>query len=93
MYILAPIDMKVKNISRKPNLLKADQKLSLGVKLVVLRGRSSVLIPNNSDSGFCGLLAVNVNKRIMKNYGQIQAPLFENQLGDLVYFTAQFNKM
>ena len=27
-----------------------------------------------------------VNKEIMKNYGKIQAPIFENQLGDNVYF-------
>ena len=33
-------------------------------------------------------MASNVNKRIMKSYGQIQAPVFENQLGDLVFFDA-----
>ena len=37
-------------------------------------------------------MAVNVNKRIMQSYGQIQAPIFENQLGDLVNFTAGFEK-
>ena len=33
-------------------------------------------------------MAANVNKRIMQGYGQIQAPIFENQLGDLVFFDA-----
>lgn len=33
-------------------------------------------------------MASNVNKRIMKRYEQIQAPVFENQLGDLVFFDA-----
>ena len=33
-------------------------------------------------------IASNVNKRIMQNYGRIQAPIFENQLGDLVFLEA-----
>ena len=33
-------------------------------------------------------IATEVNKRIMKNYGSAQAPIFENQLGNLVYFEA-----
>ena len=32
-------------------------------------------------------IAADVNKRIMKSYGRIQAPVFENQLGRLVYFS------
>ena len=32
-----------------------------------------------------GTMAGNVNKNIMKGYNQIQAPIFENQLGDLVF--------
>ena len=35
-------------------------------------------------------MAANVNRRIMENYGQIQAPIFENQLGNLVWFNAGF---
>ena len=31
-------------------------------------------------------IASEVNKEIMQNYGRIQAPIFENQLGDKVYF-------
>ena len=31
-------------------------------------------------------IASEVNKEIMENYGQIQAPIYENQLGDKVYF-------
>ena len=31
-------------------------------------------------------IAMNVNKRIMSDYGHAQAPIFENQLGNLVYF-------
>ena len=31
-------------------------------------------------------MAANVNKRMMENYGQIQPPIFENQLGDSVWF-------
>ena len=33
-------------------------------------------------------MAANVNKKIMQGYGQIQAPVFENQLGDNVFFDA-----
>ena len=33
-------------------------------------------------------MAANVNKRIMRGYGHIQAPVFKNQLGDLVFFDA-----
>ena len=33
-----------------------------------------------------GTMAGKVNRNIMKGYNQIQAPIFENQLGDLVYF-------
>ena len=33
-------------------------------------------------------MAANVNKQIMQGYGQIQAPVFENQLGNNVYFDA-----
>ena len=31
-------------------------------------------------------IATEVNKEIMQNYQRIQAPIFENQLGDKVYF-------
>ena len=31
-------------------------------------------------------MAASVNKRIMQSYGRIQAPIFENQLGNMVYF-------
>ena len=31
-------------------------------------------------------IASGVNKEIMENYGKIQAPIFENQLGDKIYF-------
>ena len=31
-------------------------------------------------------IASEVNKEVMQNYGKIQAPIFENQLGDKVYF-------
>ena len=33
-------------------------------------------------------IAMQVNKRIMSEYGHAQAPIFENQLGNLVYFDA-----
>ena len=33
-------------------------------------------------------IAMQVNKRIMNDYGHAQAPIFENQLGNLVYFDA-----
>ena len=33
-------------------------------------------------------IAMQVNKRIMSDYGHAQAPIFENQLGNLVYFDA-----
>ena len=35
-----------------------------------------------------GTIATEVNKRIMKEYESVQAPIFENQLGNLVYFDA-----
>ena len=31
-------------------------------------------------------IATNVNKMVMQSYGRIQAPIFENQLGDVVFF-------
>ena len=33
-------------------------------------------------------IATKVNKKIMEEYGSAQAPIFENQLGNLVYFEA-----
>ena len=39
-------------------------------------------------------IASNVNKEIMNNHGRIQSPIFENQLGDRVYFNyLVLNKM
>ena len=37
-------------------------------------------------------IAADVNKRIMESYGRIQAPIFENQLGNLVYFGGDESK-
>ena len=37
-----------------------------------------------------GTMAGNVNRNIMKGYNQIQAPIFENQLGDLVFFNVGY---
>ena len=37
-------------------------------------------------------LATHVNKSVMESYGQIQAPVFENQLGGVVFFTGEQNR-
>ena len=37
-----------------------------------------------------GTIAGTVNKNIMEGYDQIQAPVFENQLGNFVYFNTGF---
>ena len=34
-----------------------------------------------------GTIASKVNKTVMQKYERIQAPIFENQLGDLIFFT------
>ena len=34
-----------------------------------------------------GTIASKVNKTVMQKYERIQAPIFENQLGDLMFFT------